>query len=223
MSALFKSLPSYILLRSKEYEYIQCRMFKFRILHKYTQFKPIRGMLVNKLTWNICRSSSATRLRRRIVAMVTAIVCGGSAGGGEAEPLGGAPWCSSMPYSMDTAPTSSVTWRVPTNCVGSSVVDRRRTLLRHLHTDHRALCWAGLSTVPQRTAPRHATPRRQGVRQNAHLTSALEEGERSASRSGRSTPGERGGRGSTELEAGWVTKLVLRRWQRENTFAHAGT
>jgi hypothetical protein len=109
-------------------------------------------MLEDKLTWNICRSSSATRLRRRIVAMVTAMVCGGSAGGEEAEPLGGAPWCSSMPYSMDTAPTSSVTWSVPTSCVGSSLLGRRRTLPLHLHKDQRALGYAELSTTPWRRA-----------------------------------------------------------------------
>lgn len=113
---------------------IQCRAFKFRFfqIHR-TECRHTKGLLTDKLTWNICRSSSATRLRRRIVAMVTAMVCDGSAGGGEAELLGGAPWCNSMPYSMDTAPTSSVTWRVPISWVGSSLLSRRRALPLHLH------------------------------------------------------------------------------------------
>lgn len=74
--------------------------------------------------------------------MVTAIVCDGSAGGGEAEPLGGAPWWSSMPYNMETAPTSSVIWSVPISCVGSSLRLPRRTLPLHLlrQKDLKATC-----------------------------------------------------------------------------------
>lgn len=95
---------------------------------------------VDTLTWNICRFSSATRLRRRIVAIVTATVWGGREGGGEAEPLEGAPWCSSIPYSMETAPTNSVTWSVPTSWVGSSLLPPRRTLPLHLNRHKELKC-----------------------------------------------------------------------------------